>query len=376
MTKKLVLCIPSLSKGGGAERVFQILANNLSREAFDVYVLTVTEPKGQTLTTVDDVKYRTCRKARVFHALPSLIRELKAIDPDIVLSTSMHLNSVMMILEKLFFKRVTFVYRETIFLGDHLQAMEPSISNIIIKLIYKWGRNKHTRLIAQSKIMQADIIKRYAVSSDSVAQIYNPVEPPTDTMPSCDMPKRDSQKTLILSAGRLEHQKDFQLLILAMAHLDESFELWIIGEGSKRNELEALIQNEKLSDRVKLLGQQPSIAPYLKQCSYFALPSYYEGFPNVVIEALSYGVPCVTMNFAGADELITATNGIICTHRSPESFAKSITQLSETTFDASTIQSDTHATFGVETICKQYEQTLLSFYQKKSSCCQESHPES
>ena len=91
---------------------------------------------------------------------------------------------------------------------------------------------------------------------------------------------------------------------------------------------------------------------------------FSEGFPNVVLESLSCGVPVVTTNFGCAKELVTDDNGLVCCTRSPEALAQCIEHVSTRAYDKDRIQMDAFHRFGLEKICKEYEKILLEFYEK------------
>ncbi len=106
----------------------------------------------------------------------------------------------------------------------------------------------------------------------------------------------DKEYPLILSVGRLAPQKDHVTMIKAFAQLlrKRKARLIILGEGSERPKLEAMIRNLNLTDYVDLPGFVQNPFPYLKNASLFVLSSRYEGFANVLAEALSLGIPVVS----------------------------------------------------------------------------------
>lgn len=99
----------------------------------------------------------------------------------------------------------------------------------------------------------------------------------------------------IMGAGRLERQKRFDLLIEAFALIAEKTEsdLLILGEGSQRDELVRRVEELKLEDRVKFLGHCPDVRNYLKKANCFVLSSDFEGYPMILLEAISVNCPIV-----------------------------------------------------------------------------------
>lgn len=101
---------------------------------------------------------------------------------------------------------------------------------------------------------------------------------------------------LVLACGRLVAQKGFAVLLDAFARLpaDRGAHLWILGEGPLRGELAAKIDRLGLAERVWLAGFHPDPRPFFAAADLFVLSSLWEGFANVVVEALAAGTPVVT----------------------------------------------------------------------------------
>jgi glycosyltransferase involved in cell wall biosynthesis len=104
---------------------------------------------------------------------------------------------------------------------------------------------------------------------------------------------------VVLGAGRLTWQKGFDRLILAWATLAEDHPDWsvrICGDGVRREKLQTRIDNNGLSDAVTLLGRVSDIEREMAGAAMFVLSSRYEGFPLVVLEAMSMGLPIVSFD--------------------------------------------------------------------------------
>lgn len=102
----------------------------------------------------------------------------------------------------------------------------------------------------------------------------------------------------IVSAGRLNHEKGFHLLLVALDLLrkdfaDVEFRLALPGEGSHRTALEQLVRDLGLDDHVLLPGFQDNAAAWFKSADMFVLPSLVEGMPNVLLEAMVCGTPVI-----------------------------------------------------------------------------------
>jgi glycosyltransferase involved in cell wall biosynthesis len=125
--------------------------------------------------------------------------------------------------------------------------------------------------------------------------------------PVTDFRKQPGEK-LLVGMGRLHYQKNFALLIRAHAILRQTTPVrtLILGEGPERGRLEALISELKLQDEVRLVGYRQNPLPYLAQADVFVLSSSFEGFGNVIVEALALGVNVVATDCPGGPAEILA----------------------------------------------------------------------
>jgi len=170
--------------------------------------------------------------------------------------------------------------------------------------------------------LRADI-ERFTTSSTTVRIIHNGVDPeqfspsePSDSQQSIDPPKSstDSQMsndketaTELLFVGRLDTVKGIPYLLDAVDDLldnDDAYHLTLVGDGSRREEYERLVKERGIDDHVSFEGYQSDVRPYYCDCDLFVLPSLSEGLPTVLIEAQSCGVPVISTDVGGANELV------------------------------------------------------------------------
>lgn len=122
-------------------------------------------------------------------------------------------------------------------------------------------------------------------------------------------PVSDAAGCRVISAGRLEAQKNYASLIRAFAPVAGTHPEWsleIYGDGSQREELLGLTDKLNLSGRVFLRNPVPNVADKLSEASFFVLSSIYEGLPLVVLEAMSCGLPVVAYSCpCGPRDIIT-----------------------------------------------------------------------
>ena len=116
-------------------------------------------------------------------------------------------------------------------------------------------------------------------------------QPVLDAMPPGGQRRADAGA--LVAAGRLVPQKNFALMLEALARLPSGFTLTIYGDGPLRAELEARARSLGVANRTRFAGLVPDLADAFAGAGLFVLSSDYEGFGTVVIEALAHGVPVV-----------------------------------------------------------------------------------
>lgn len=153
-----------------------------------------------------------------------------------------------------------------------------------------------------NSVAGAEAVRRFLGGDPvRVETIYNPLEAEAI---GARFPVRDREQwirpgaPLLTAHGRLDAQKGFDVLIRALARIRRhpvgaGARLRIVGEGSARGELEALVRELGLGDAVELPGHTPDPLPAVEEGDLYVLPSRFEGLPNALLEAVAAGLPCV-----------------------------------------------------------------------------------
>lgn len=148
-----------------------------------------------------------------------------------------------------------------------------------------------------------------------------------------------------LALGRLHENKAFDVLIRAMKHLP-GVHLVIAGEGPERPALEALAKAGNVTDRVHLPGWIAQSGPWLRACDVLVCPSRIEPLGNVVIEALSAGVPVVASNIQGPQEILEGSqDGLLAEVENERDFAAQIGTVLDDASMAQTLSMNGRARF-------------------------------
>ena len=141
-----------------------------------------------------------------------------------------------------------------------------------------------------------------------------------------------TREPLVVAIGRLTRQKGFDLLLRAMARAVPAFPEWstvIIGDGVERARLQQLSEELGLRERVRLLGEISDVETWLAKAGMVVQPSRFEGFPNVVLEAMAMGAAVVSADCrAGPADLIEdGVNGRLVPVEDVETLASVMTEL-------------------------------------------------
>jgi glycosyltransferase involved in cell wall biosynthesis len=298
ISKKIIIILPNLS-GGGAERLHVNLANDWVCRGYDVYFI-LLKKKGELISLLShkiiiiDLDVSRLRKSII-----PLKRHIKKIQPDIVLAAMWPLTSIAVI------SWILTGFTGKLFLSEHENLSASYLSEFRVSPFYLKSLIRITYpiasgVIAVSKGVKNDLCKLGKLSDNIVQVIYNPVcsNLNNNTQYQGDLNSLwgNNAKIRILSIGRLTEQKDHATLIRAFANLPESFSasLVILGEGSLREELKKLIISLGLQKRVHMPGFIIDPKPWFLSANLFALSSKWEGFGNVIVEALEYGLPIVS----------------------------------------------------------------------------------
>lgn len=188
--------------------------------------------------------------------------------------------------------------------------------------------------------------------------------------------KERGSKLMFVTTGRLIYGKGFDLLIAAFDKLKLPADLWelnIIGDGEKRDNLQTQINEAGLQSNIHLLGQKnkEEIVVLLSQSDVFVLPSRNENFSVAVIEALACGLPVIASICGGIRECIEDFNGLLFPVNDVDRLADAIKYMFEhyDQYDRGRISKDCKNRFSPEIIARQltqiFEQTVMDYNTKQ-----------
>lgn len=177
------------------------------------------------------------------------------------------------------------------------------------------GYLKMNNIICVSNTAKESFCKLYPQLSEKVSVIYNFFNVEDIIKKSKESVDIENEQFTLLSIGRLIEAKAYPRAINVIKKLvDEGYEFkwYIIGEGADRPIIEQLIEKYNLQEIVILLGIKDNPYPYIQKCDLFFLPSLYEGFPTVTIEAKILNKPVLATEVSGIrEQIVDGKHGIV-----------------------------------------------------------------
>ena len=309
--RRVLFALPSL-RGGGAERVVVTLLRHLDRRRFEPHLLLV-EAVGPYLADVpSDVPVHALAAPRLRRAAMKLAGTIRRLRPDVVVSTQGYMNFALLLMRPLYAPS-RLVVREVI--GE--RYLENSRFQ---PLFYRWYLRqvrRADRIVVQSDARRDEMQERVRARAGQIMRIYNPIDVArvSDIARAGGNPLQGRGPHLV-AAGRLGHQKGFDMLLDALAGASADgvpATLTILGEGPDRALLEARAAELGIADAVRFVGFQANPFAYFANADLFVLSSRYEGLPNVVLEALACGCPVVAFDCPhGVREIVhDGVNGVL-----------------------------------------------------------------
>lgn len=314
MKKKILFLIESFA-GGGVEKVFIDLINNIDISKYDITVMSIWDYGVRKKDLRKDIRYKSI--------FPN-IKGISRLFHNFVEKTDGKLLYKLAIREKYDIEIAFIEGRATKIIGQSTNPNSKKIAWVHIDLSHgHWTTvtfngsldeerecyKRFNDIVFVSNSAKEGFKRLFGNDFDNLQVKYNPIiasEVIKKSEEIVDDVEKTKDKKLLVTSGRLVSQKGYESLLEACNRLNMDkleYELWILGEGWDRPKLEELIRVYNLNN-VRLLGFKENPYKYIKQGDLFVCSSKNEGFSLVIAEAMILGLPVISTNCSGPNELL------------------------------------------------------------------------
>jgi glycosyltransferase involved in cell wall biosynthesis len=341
---RVLLLLPSLH-GGGAERVAMHIMKHADRTRFDVrmgllrktgpYVSELEDSRvdvavGQRFLDFDQGNAQVYQFASLamgtLLAPGNVVAMLRRFRPHVVLSFRKGMSLVTLAAVTIYGRsRVRWLAREG---NNTLAVIDDEVSSALarssVRRLTALCYRSADRLLTICHEMADDLQRQLQLDPAKLRTIYNAVDIAEVERRAAEPAPLAIEGPYLIGVGRLERQKGFDVLLRAFAagRVRETHRVVLIGEGSQASALRALASELGIADRLVLAGWQDNPWALMRRAELFVLPSRWEGFGNVVIEAMASGVAVVVSDCSygpkeivrdGRDGLVVKTDAVPAT---------------------------------------------------------------
>ncbi|MES2119080.1 MAG: glycosyltransferase [Pseudomonadota bacterium] len=292
---RIAFLLPALH-GGGAERVALSLMESFVAEGLEVD-LVVAQAVGELVELVPrEVRLFDLKCLQYRHALRPFARYLADRRPDAVQASMWPLTSIGIAAKWLSRTRPRFVVSEHIAISREcsgLGTLKRALARLSIAATYPQANAR----VAVSQGVADDLARFGGLSRDRIDVIYNPIPIPPRIEPDEDALSGWGTGTgpRLLHVGAFRRQKNHRLLLEAFARtVSPDSTLLLLGDGPLRAEIEADIRRLDLANRVVMPGFRSNPWPFYASADLLVLSSDFEGFGNVVAEAMAAGLRVIS----------------------------------------------------------------------------------
>jgi GalNAc-alpha-(1->4)-GalNAc-alpha-(1->3)-diNAcBac-PP-undecaprenol alpha-1,4-N-acetyl-D-galactosaminyltransferase len=336
--KKICLVIPSLNVGGMERVMIELAEYFVSFDYIETHLIILVKSDWfytvPSKLLVHEPEFIFNSKIRIISTLRTLLylrRSIKNISPDAILSFGEMFNSFLLL------AAVNLKFKIVVSDRSKPDKKWSTTHRILRRILYPQAFG----IISQTNYSKVFLFNE--TKHNNIKVIPNPVKNFYDSS--------IERKNIVLYTGRLITTKRIDILINVFTQINNpTWELWIVGDGPERKKLEILAKSMCCKHQIKFFGLQKEILSFYSLASIFAFTSTSEGFPNVLLEAISSGLPCIAFDcIAGPADLIhDGINGYLIKEMDIPLFKSKLEQLM--------LNPELRAEFGLATkqIAKEY----------------------
>lgn len=317
--KRIAVILPSFDIGG-VENMVASLVMYIDKKKFEVLVISLSYPLNthvQKIIETSGVGIAYGMKGNVSsgQVFFNVYKELTKFKPDLIHS---NMYAFLFTVPYLLTHKIRLLH--TIH-NKPINEFKDKYKKVIF-FLYKTNK---AIPVAISHIVEKEM-KELCPYLKTIERVYNPVDVKKFYTDRTNVSDGD---TIFISVARLMKQKNHTLLINAFADalkVVNVIQLWLVGDGELRQELENQVKQLGIDDKVYFIGNVSNVRDYLADSDVFIMSSDYEGLPLSVLEAMASELPIISTNVGGLADIVT-NNGILVPPKDRKALTDAIVEL-------------------------------------------------
>ncbi len=323
MKGRILIVLPSIVRGGAEESAL-LMASCFLGDGFDVYAAFPQRSETSSLTSDFSSLGVVFHNLDIVEKKRGVFRDIKAFISTIVLLVKIKPAVSLVFLPWPSYCFGSIVANAFLKIPTIVSFRLVPVSHLYFpklkKIIYRYALRRSQKWISLSRINREIICESFGIPRDEVHLIYNGIDIDGLQLSLSNLDREEIKKELckelnlpaesriLLTVGRLDPQKGYKDIVCAIPEIvsrhPDCYFVWV-GEGALRHSLEKQCEDYGCLGRVRFLGQQGDVARYLLASDLFVFPTYFEGLPRALLEAMACGLPVVASSASSIPEIIT-----------------------------------------------------------------------
>ncbi len=237
--------------------------------------------------------------------------------------------------------RASGLWRKTPWIAFHHGYTNTSFRSPLYNSLDRWSLKVAARVVTMNHVFAQKLVLS-GICAKHITVLHNAVQLPADSQLREEAGVRERRKgdlgispeeKVILCVGRLSREKAQIDMVATLQRLQQIRSgrrtcLLLVGDGPERSRISRTVKAAGLTERVRFVGQLSDVSPFYRVADVVAIPSLSEGSPNVLLEAMAFGVPVVATSVGGIPEIVThEENALLVPVHSPQAMAEAIDRL-------------------------------------------------
>ena len=306
MKINLIFFLSRFTYGGAGLSIFK-LCKALPKNKYNINIICLNECSFDKKFKKLKIKVFKLRYKKTFFAMPKIFFLIKKILKNRykknILISNIHYTNVLSIIFLRLISNLKIILVERTPLEElniyfsKIDFLKKNFIKFLIRIFYRFS----DEIVCNSKTIVKQYEKKFNIKSKTI-------NPPSLVNFSKLKPKkiRNKKDIIITTICRLSNEKGIEIILNALKISKiKNYKFYIVGDGEEKDNLINLSKKLKISQNVKFFGLLKKINPILRNTDLFINSSYFEGFPNSVVEAINFNIPVIcSQSYGGINEIL------------------------------------------------------------------------